>query len=49
MKLDAYFHLNIIYLYTDIEFDEEDKEDELELYDKLEANKVILPVLGAIG
>ena len=49
MKLDAYFHLNIIYLYTDIEFDEEDREDELKLYDILEANKVILPVLGAIG
>ena len=47
--LDAYFHLNIIYLYTNIEFDEEDKVDELALYDVLESNGVIDEVVKAIG
>ena len=49
IKLDAYFHLNIVYLYTDIEFSEEDKEDEMKLYDILQANGVILNVIGAMG
>lgn len=49
IKLDAYFHLNIVYLYTDIEFSEEDKEDEMKLYDILQANNVILNVIGAMG
>lgn len=41
MKLDAYFHLNIIYLYTDIEFSQQDRENELKLYDILESNDII--------
>lgn len=35
MKLDIYFHLNLIYVFTNIVFDDEDKEDEFNLYDKL--------------
>ena len=31
----VFFHLNIVYLYTNIDFSKEDKENELELYDKL--------------
>ena len=45
MKLDVYFHLNIIYLYTNIEFSDEDKEDEMELYDILKSNNVIEDVI----
>ena len=41
MKLDVYFHLNIIYLYTDVEISQEDREDEMELYDILESNNII--------
>lgn len=48
-KLDCYFHLNIIYLYTDIEFSEEDREDEMKLYDILEHNDIIDQVIAAIG
>ena len=48
MKLDMYFHLNIIYLYTDIEFTDEDKEDEMALYDILESNDIIDEILGAL-
>lgn len=47
--LDVYFHLNIIYLYTDLEFSNEDREDELELYDILETNDIIDRVIGIIG
>ncbi len=48
MKLDMYFHLNIIYLYTNIEFSIEDKEDEMKLYDILDSNDVITSVIGAM-
>ena len=47
--LDMYFHLNIIYLYTNIEFSDEDRADEFALYDILEANEVIDKVIAAIG
>ena len=48
VKLDCYFHLNIIYLYTDLEFSEEDREDEMKLYDILEHNDIINQVIAAI-
>lgn len=47
LKLDAYFTLNYIYLYTDIEFSDEDREDELALYDILNSNDVLVDILGA--
>ena len=46
MKLDVYFHLNIIYLYTDVEISQEDREDEMELYDILESNNIIDQVVA---
>ena len=42
---DVYFHLNIIYLYTNIDFTDEDRADELELYDKLNESNLIAQVL----
>lgn len=48
VKLDCYFHLNIIYLYTDLEFSEEDREDEMKLYDILDQNGIIAQVIAAI-
>lgn len=47
--LDVYFHLNIVYLYTDIDFSAEDREDELALYDMLETNNIIDIVISNIG
>lgn len=41
LLLDIYFHLNLIYLYTDIDFDIEDRIDELDLYDILDQNDII--------
>lgn len=45
---DAYFHLNIVYLYTNIEFAPEDKEDELVLYDKLYQSNLLNSVLACM-
>ena len=45
---DAYFHLNIVYLYTNIEFVPEDKEDELALYDKLYQSNLLNSVLACM-
>lgn len=41
LLLDMYFHLNIIYLYTDIQFEDDDREDEYALFDLLEKNDII--------
>ncbi len=41
LKLDIFFCLNIIYLYTDIQFKPEDKENEYQLYDILQTNGIM--------
>lgn len=41
LLLDTFFHLNLVYLYTDIIFSTEDKADELALYDDLKCGGVI--------
>ena len=46
--LDVFFHLNILYLYTDIEFSDEDRADEFRLYDILETNGIIDSVISKI-
>ena len=43
---DVYFHLNIIYLYTNIDFTEENRADELELYDKINDSGLLAQVLS---
>ena len=48
VKKEIFFHLNLIYLYTDIEFSEEDRQDEMELYDKLKQNGVIDKVIDVL-
>ena len=48
LKLDMYFNLYIIYMYTDLEFTDEEKADEFKLYDELQSNDVILNVIGAM-
>lgn len=46
--LDAYFHLNLIYLFTDIVFDEEDRADELKLFDEMRSKGLLLAVIQNI-
>lgn len=48
LKLDAYFHLHLIYLYTNLTFTDKQREDEMKLYDILQTNKVIEKVINAI-
>lgn len=45
---DVYFHLNLVYLYTNISFTPKQREDELKLYDILVTNGVIDAVVSAI-
>ena len=49
LLLDMYFHLNMVYLYTNIEFDEQDREDEYKLFDLLEGNGIIDKVVVTVG
>lgn len=37
-KLNLYFELNLVYMYTNISFTEKQREDELKLYDNLKSN-----------
>lgn len=40
-KLDVYFHLHMIYMYTNLTFTDSQKEDEFKLYDLLAGNGFI--------
>ena len=49
LKLNMYFDLNIIYMYTNIIFNAEDKADEEELYDILQRSGLIAAVKEQIS
>ena len=38
IKLDMYFHLNLVYMYTNLSFTEKQKENEAKIYDTLQSN-----------
>lgn len=44
-KLEAYFHLYILMMYTNINFTDKQKEDKIKLYDILKSNNLIDQVL----
>lgn len=48
MKLEVYFNLYIVLLYTNLEFSSEEIEDEMTLYDTLESQGIFLSVIGGI-
>jgi hypothetical protein len=48
IRLDMYFHLYLVYLYTNLNFTDKQKEDEYKLFDILESNGLIDAVIGAI-
>lgn len=48
IKLDIYFNLAIVYMYTNIVFTEKQKEDELKLFDLLDNNGIIYKVIQAM-
>ncbi len=41
VKLDALFHLNLVYMYTNLTFTDKQKENQMELYDTLQSNGLI--------
>lgn len=43
-----FFHLNLIYLYTDLVFEPDDKLDEFELYDKLNGCGLLRQIINLI-
>lgn len=47
-KLDVFFHLHLVYMYTNLSFTEKQKEDELKIYDTLESNGFIDAMLEVI-
>ena len=46
--IDMYFNLHLVYLYTDITFTDEDREDEMKLYDELESSGLLERILDKI-
>ena len=49
LKLEMYFHLHLIYMYTNLSFTEKQKEDEAKIYDALKSNGFIDQFLEAIN
>lgn len=49
LKIDMYFHLYLVYMYTNLSLTEKQKEDELKLYDVLSSNGFIDKMLETIS
>ena len=49
LRLDMYFHLFLVYLYTNITFTDKQREDELKLYDTLHSSGFIAKMLEHIS
>jgi len=48
LKVNMYFHLNLIYLYTNLSFTDKQREDEEKIYDILDSNGLIDEIVKAI-
>ena len=48
VKLDMYFNLYIVYMYSNLEFTDEEKEDEFKLYNELQSNNIIAHVIAGM-
>lgn len=48
IKLDMYFHLYLVYMYSNITFTEKQKESEEKLYDTLSSNHIIDRIIANI-
>ncbi len=48
MKLDMYFNLYLVFMYTNLEFSDEERADLAKLYDELESNGIFLDIIEAI-
>lgn len=48
IKLEVYFNMYIVYFYTDLVFEDEEKADSGQLYDELQSNHILTRILGAM-
>ena len=48
IKLEVYFNMYIVYFYTDLVFEDEEKADPSQLYDELQSNGILTRILGAM-
>lgn len=48
LKIDMYFHLYLVYAYTNITFTEKQRENESKLYDTLQSNEFISNMINKI-
>lgn len=48
IKLDMYFHLHLVYMYTNLSFTDKQRENETKLYDMLKSNGIIDEMLKEI-
>ena len=48
VKIDLYFHLYLVYLYTNINFTDKQREDEIKLYDLLASSGLLDSILSVI-
>ena len=48
IKLDMFFHLNLVYMYTDLEFSDEDRANESKLYDEMKSTGFLAEFLKRI-
>lgn len=48
LKLDIYFHLHLVYMYTNLSFTDKQRENELKLYDCLASNGFIYQFMNTI-
>lgn len=48
IKIDIYFHLGLVYLYSNLNITEKQKEDEFKVYDNLASNGILSSILELI-
>ena len=48
LKIDLFFHLNLVYMYTNINFTEKQKEDASKLYDNLMSSGLLTQIISKI-
>lgn len=49
LMIDVYFHLHLVYMYTNLSFTEKQKENELKIYDNLRSNGFFEEFLRAMN
>ena len=49
IKLDMFFHLHLVYMYTNLSFTDKQKEDEAKIYDALESSGLLTEIIKAMN